>query len=115
MLSWTLPISVKRRRDDRYTLDDLWLGIAAALKPSGAAACITEINAFRHLRNLVGAHYNEWAQTVTSGEAQRFANAVLELLAQSWCSTCSGWVGRADRTTLACPCGSLQLGPTATK
>ena len=112
VLSWTLPIRVQRKRDDRYTLDDLWPGVAKSLKRSEAAACIKEIDGLRRLRNLAGAHYNEWAKTVTSGEAQRFAAGVLELLARTWCSKCTSWVRRTDHT-LVCPCGSVQLDPLA--
>ena len=100
-----------KKRDDRYTLDDLWPGVAKSLKRSEAAACINEINGLRRLRNLAGAHYNEWAQTVTSVEAQRFAAGVLELLARTWCSKCTAWVRRTAHT-LVCPCGSVRLVPS---
>ena len=76
-----------------------------------AADCVVRVQGFRHLRNLVGAHHNEWAQTATWSEARRFADSVLELLSHVRCSTCSGWVRAVDRTKLECTCGGAVLSP----
>lgn len=115
ILSWSIPVRVQRRRDDRYTLEDLWPGVASALQKTSAADCIRRVEGLRHLRNLVGAHHNEWAQTVTLSEAERFAAAVLELLDYVWCSKCKAWVQYVDRKTVRCPCATTELSPLRTK
>lgn len=111
VLSWTIPISVQRKYGDRYTLDDLWPGVASALRNTAASECVTRVQGLRHLRNLVGAHHNEWAQTVTWSEVQRFAEGVLELFDHAWCKGCKAWVSHLDRKTLQCHCGATQLTP----
>jgi hypothetical protein len=43
-LSWTIPVSVPRRRDDKYTLGDLWPPLLKVLKKTNRAAeCSVEI------------------------------------------------------------------------
>jgi len=115
ILSWTIPVRVQRRRGDRYTLEDLWPGVASALQKTSAADSIRRVEGLRHLRNLVGAHHNEWAQTVTLSEAERFAAAVLELLDYAWCSKCEAWVQHVDRNTVRCPCAVTELTPLHTR
>ena len=109
VLSWTIPVRVQRRRDDRYTLEDLWPGVKSALCDSEAAAAIQQTEGLRHLRNLVGAHHNEWALSVTLSEANRFAAAVLDLFGHTWCSACTGWVQHAGHGVLRCGCGNTEL------
>lgn len=109
VLSWTIPVRVQRRRDDRYTLEDLWPGVKSALRDSEAADAIQKTEGLRHLRNLVGAHHNEWALSVTLSEANRFATAVLDLLGHTRCSACTGWVQQAGHGVLRCGCGNTEL------
>ncbi len=109
VLSWTIPVRVQRRRDDRYTLEDLWPGVKSALRNSSVAPSIQQTEGLRHLRNLVGAHHNEWAQTVTLSEANRFAAAVLDLFGHTWCSVCTGWIQFAGQGVLRCSCGATEL------
>ncbi|MDV7197409.1 AAA family ATPase [Rhodococcus kroppenstedtii] len=109
VLSWTIPIRVQRRYRDRYTLEDLWPGVESALRNSSINSLIQRTGGSRHLRNLVGAHHNEWARTVTAGEADQFASAVLELFRCSWCDTCAGWVQSAGQGFLRCSCGAIEI------
>ena len=54
-LSWVLGTSVTRRKEDKYTLGDLWPGVAKKLKKSNVATCAEDVDKWIHLRNLVGA------------------------------------------------------------
>ena len=109
VLSWTIPVRVQRRPNDFYTLEDLWPGVFSALRHSSVGTSIEQVEGFRHLRNLVGAHHNEWAQTVTLSETERFAAAVLDLLRHTWCDGCTSWVQQVGRGTLRCSCGEIEL------
>lgn len=112
LLSWTLVISVKRKFGDRYTLADLWPGVRKALAKTDARAEAEEIDRYLHLRNLIGAHPNTWAEGVSRGETLRFGQAVLELLARIQCPRCSRWVEKSpERGTWVCRCGTTALSP----
>ena len=50
-LSWTLPISVTRRKEDKYTLGDLCPGIYKTLRKTKAKATADEVDKWMHLRN----------------------------------------------------------------
>jgi hypothetical protein len=110
-LSWTLGTSVPRRRGDRYTLGDLWPGVRRRLLKTSAAKEVAAIDATVVLRNLIGAHHNEWAQTISSAEASRFSDAVRALLAVAFCSECHSWLAPAASGTKAwdCACGATRL------
>lgn len=110
-LSWTLTTSVPRRRGDRYTLGDLWPGVAKKLRKTDGAANANDVADSVILRNLVGAHFNEWARTVSVAEATRFGDAVLALLASVRCDKCQNWLQPAAPgiNRWACRCGELTL------
>jgi energy-coupling factor transporter ATP-binding protein EcfA2 len=113
-LSHTLPISVTRRRDDRYTLGDLWPGILKALRKNSAKAAAEEVERWMHLRNLLGAHFNEWANTLTRSEAEAFGVAVRDLALLLWCAKCGAWVeavrvGANKITGWSCRCGKTTV------
>jgi hypothetical protein len=104
-LSWTLGSSIKRKRDDRYTLGDLWPGVLKELKRTSVKAEALEVDRWVSLRNMVGAHYNEWAEGVSVEEARNFGFAVLALLARLRCGDCGLWV----ESTRRCRCGAVTL------
>jgi recombinational DNA repair ATPase RecF len=110
-LSFRLPVSVTRRRDDRYTLGDLWPGVNKVLRKTTLADHADEVDRWLHLRNLIGAHHNEWATMVSDSEAAAFAEAVLILLDHVHCTSCGRWVeelpGGASRWI--CRCGQLDV------
>jgi hypothetical protein len=109
--SWTIPISVKRKRGDTYTLADLWPGTVKELKSTTAGPAFATVDKWLHLRNVAGAHYNEWAESVTWVEAEAFGLATLELLANVRCDTCKGWVEPAGAKFYACRCGKTAITP----
>lgn len=53
-LSWTLGVSLTRRRDDRYTIGDLWPPVRKALRKTPVRPTTDEIDRYLHLRNLFG-------------------------------------------------------------
>jgi hypothetical protein len=113
-LSWTLPVSVTRRRDDRYTLGDLWPSVYKRLKTTNAFEAADEVERYIHLRNLLGAHVNEWAQSASLGETSRFGQAVLDLLLAIQCAQCGRWVEASPEAhTYVCRCGATRLIPRA--
>jgi energy-coupling factor transporter ATP-binding protein EcfA2 len=111
-MSWTLPITVQRRRQDAYTLGDLWPGILKALKRTTCRDAALDVDRWVHLRNAAGAHYNEWAESLSWSEAERFGRAVLTLLSGLRCASCGQWVERAGRA-YACRCGETVVTPEA--
>jgi hypothetical protein len=110
-LSWTFPISIERKRGDRYTLGDLWPGISKRLRKSNIGAVSAEVDKWVHLRNLLGAHYNEWAQGVSLQEVMSFGDAVLNLLDRVRCTKCWRWIEPvSDRPQRwVCRCGAVAV------
>lgn len=112
-LSVSLATSVTRRRGDKYTLGDLWPGVSAALKKvdDEAAKLAEQIDVLWTLRNMAGAHYNEWASSLTRQEALDFSFAVRGLWSATTCATCNALLttfraqqGSKSFVDMACKC-----------
>ncbi|UUU44465.1 AAA family ATPase [Streptomyces sp. NBC_00162] len=110
-MSWAIPISVKRKRGDAYTLADTWPGTMKELKRTSCASQATSIDRWIHLRNTAGAHYNEWAEGVSWTEAEAFGYSVLELYSKLRCIRCEQWVTKLASYSYSCKCGSTRLDP----
>ncbi|MTJ09157.1 AAA family ATPase [Anabaena sp. UHCC 0204] len=110
-LSWILPTSVIRKKEDKYTLGDLWPGISKILKKTNLKSAVEEVDKWLHLRNLVGAHYNEWARSVSTQEVQLFAEAVLQLFWHIRCNKCFRWIEPlgSQGKHWACRCKQLNV------
>jgi RecF/RecN/SMC N terminal domain len=108
-LSWTIPSSVKRKRGDSYTLADLWPGVFKELKRTSCAASLMDVDRWLHLRNMAGAHYNEWAEGITWTEAESFGYAVLEFYSRVRCSSCGQWVERRGKEEFSCRCSATTI------
>ncbi len=105
-LSKSIQTSVQRKKDDRYTLGDLWPGISKTLKKTVLMESINEVEKWLHLRNLIGAHFNEWATALSVEEAKLFANSVINLLNSTKCKNCSKWISNhSDLNFFTCKCG----------
>jgi hypothetical protein len=106
-LSWVLPISVVRRKDDKYTLGDLWPGVQKVLRKTNVQEVVLEVDKWLHLRNLAGAHYNEWAQSISTQEVRLFGEAILRLFASVRCSKCFHWIASTSKLDQqwVCRCG----------
>ena len=118
-LSYTLPISVIRKRRDKYTLGDLWPGIYKVLRKTSISDVALEIERWLHLRNLVGAHFNEWAGALSRQEALSFGEAVLFLLEYVHCSTCHRWIEESQANgankSWQCRCGITRVERISSK
>jgi recombinational DNA repair ATPase RecF len=108
-LSWRLQVSVRRQPQDRYSLGDLWPGVRKSLKKTSLAEITERVENLLFLRNAAGAHFNEWAETLSLKEATSFAMSVVELLEGTFCRQCSAWVSQRNEGKTSCPCGSLNL------
>jgi len=106
-LSKSLAASITRRPDDKYTLGDTWPGVSKILRRYSVKPECEKIGDYLQLRNLVGAHYNEWAQNVSLAEVRAFATAVTELWSKVWCDTCRTVVARDAKEALACQCAGV--------
>lgn len=95
--SLVAPVPFRIRGD--YTIDPLWKGFRARAKENQgfwktADSTIESVEALRHLRNWVGAHWNEWAQQLSETEADAFTNSVLKLRALVYCADCDQFASR---------------------
>ncbi|MEU8241796.1 AAA family ATPase [Actinoplanes missouriensis] len=107
--SWRLRISIQRTRGDKYTLGDLWPGLVKSLKRSPLASLMREIDDASELRNLLGAHFNEYAESVSWEEVRNFAINVKTLAQALHCENCDDWLSLAGDTQAVCPCGQILL------
>jgi recombinational DNA repair ATPase RecF len=96
-LSIAMRTSVSRSAGDRYTLEDLWPGVHSALGkayiPSEIKDVATKVNKTYDARNTFGAHYNSWAQSMSSGEVREFAELVVSLYRSTHCTQCGKSLG----------------------
>ncbi len=93
----SIPVSFRIKRD--YTIDLLWNSFCSAAQKNKefykqSESCIKRIDDLRNLRNWVGAHWNEWAQLLTTDEAKAFSNAVLELRNIVYCEECNQFINK---------------------
>ncbi len=111
-LSVSLQTSVTRRREDRYTLGDLWPGVNRVLRKEleePAASAADRVDQYLVLRNLAGAHYNKWAQSVAAQEALDFSVAIQALHKITFCQLCLSPLSRfraisGSKSMFAFPC-----------
>ncbi len=107
-LSWRIESGVTRREGDRYTLGDLWPGVSKTLRGTSARAAVETISSRLDIRNLLGAHYNEWADGIAWSDVETFALAALALYEGTHCPDCASWVRKSGKS-LICHCGSTTL------
>ena len=75
---------------------------------------VAEVDRWLHLRNMLGAHYNEWAQSLSQYESQQFGEAVLKLFESVRCGSCYRWVeagtSGGSRVSWSCRCLATTVG-----
>ncbi len=110
-LSVSLEISIHRKPDDKYTIGDLWPGIKKSFKKSGISILCDKIDSLLVIRNILGCHYNEWANSLSDSEVLEFANLIQELYNSCFCDKCGCWISISDdkEVVAECKCKSLQL------
>ncbi|SDL36217.1 AAA domain-containing protein [Salinimicrobium catena] len=104
-LSMSLNTSIQRKYEDKYTIGDLWPGIKKFFKKTELRELTQEIDKYLHIRNLLGAHYNEWAVSLSSHEVLSFSSNVLNFYNKIFCQKCRTWINGKK----TCACGSLSL------
>ena len=114
-LSFNLPISVTRKKNDKYTLGDLWPGITKKLKKTNINAIVEKLDQLIYLRNMVGGHYNEWALSLTRNEAVEFATTVLEFYNKIHCNSCGHFIQEiiiaGEKAAHSCRCKKIYVEP----
>ena len=73
-----------------------------------------EVDKLLFIRNLLGCHYNQWADALSDEEVLRFAHSVQSLYEGAYCSTCLSWIRATASGTkdISCNCGSLNVTPS---
>lgn len=107
-LSISLRGSIERKPDDKYTIGDLWPTVLKHLKQTSLKEIVEDIDNFKHVRNLLGAHYNEWADMMSDDEVLHFAHLVQKLYEKTFCSNCMKWISRNGKKDYYCHCRSIQ-------
>lgn len=107
-LSWRMCVSVTRRPGDKYTLGDLWPGVAKSLRRTSVAELVSAIDLRLDIRNLLGAHFNAWADEIPWSDVRQLGDDVLALFHATYCKACGAWVEAVGRA-IACRCGALAL------
>ncbi len=107
-MSKSLQTSVTRRYGDKYTLGDTWPSVAKKLREIGLKEEANRVNDYMWLRNIHGAHYNEWATGLSIVDARNFGDAVLELWDKVWCKTCRQTIGKHGNI-FHCNCGIIRF------
>jgi hypothetical protein len=109
-LSISLRTSVERKFGDRYTLEDLWPGVYKRLRRAKSFPALMEagerVNNTYWLRNLYGAHYSTWAESLSATEIRNFARDVVGLWVAGRCPTCGAFIARRPNSEeIDLPCG----------
>jgi recombinational DNA repair ATPase RecF len=94
-----MEASVPFRLRGDYTLDPLWTGFLKKSKSNkefyaAAEIHLNKIDETRRLRNLVGAHYNLWAQNLTDTESKELSDAIVAFRESVFCSDCGQFIRR---------------------
>lgn len=109
-LSISLEVSIHRKKDDKYTIGDLWPGIKKIFKKHEITSIIEKIDTLLIIRNLIGAHYNEWAQSLSDQEVEEFAYYIQCFYKKVFCPNCLSWIKIGTGNIIAeCDCRYLQL------
>jgi energy-coupling factor transporter ATP-binding protein EcfA2 len=97
-LSVSMGTAVTRKSGDRYTLEDMWSGVYSKLSKANwnpqLKEAANEVNSRYALRNIYGAHYSTWAQSLSETEVRDFARWVVALWKAASCGTCGVPLGR---------------------
>jgi hypothetical protein len=108
-MRYNLRLSVPARRDDRYTIGDLydpffhWFKKRSVQCPSAAFDSDLEdtkaqLDVYWRQRNWAGAHYNEWGESLTFTEACGFIEPVAKLVDLFHCPRCGSLVEYEERS-----------------
>ena len=108
-LRYSLRLAVEARRDDRYTIGDVWPGFISRCRKkikglwSEIEAICTPLGETVVIRNWE-THSNELAKELSRVEAMRFIDGVMLLYPKVFCQRCSSFVGICDTPQGAASC-----------
>lgn len=110
-LSLNMEISVIRKKDDKYTMGDIWPGILKKLKNTEIDGIANDLNNFIMYRNILGAHFNEWAMGIARNDIIQYANLVEKLFHAMYCEKCGNWIQKSNTTDClyTCKCANIKL------
>jgi energy-coupling factor transporter ATP-binding protein EcfA2 len=109
-VTYQLPVAVVRK--EKNTLVDLWEPIYKKLKNSSIRSIVDSVNQESFWRNITGAHYNDWAQSISLAEAKDFGNHILSLFKSLYCLKCRRWITPAHqlgKNYWICSCGTISI------
>lgn len=111
-LSWRLGSSVTRRRNDSYTLSDTWSGVSSKLKKTDLSDVCVRIEKRIIIRNLLGAHYNSWSESIPWQDVHALALDAIELHSNVKCQICGSWIAGSRPSPLLCSCSKMRVNWT---
>lgn len=110
-LSYNIKISVVRKKDDRYTIGDIWPGLFKELKKTNLNDIVLVLNDFLLYRNVFAVHFNEWTLNTPRNDIINFAQSVQQLFDSTFCTDCGRWIEKSMTTDClyTCRCTSKKL------
>jgi energy-coupling factor transporter ATP-binding protein EcfA2 len=108
-LRLSLRLAVEARRDERYTVGDLWPGFRSTCQKKYKGlwlkieATCESLNSTIVIRNWE-THSNEWAKELSRTEAMQFIDGVLLLYTKVFCQTCGSSIEKCETPRGAASC-----------
>lgn len=113
-----LRIPVEGKPNDDYTIADIWDPLLRRVRrddrPQGlyesGRGYFENLALFGPIRNALGGHYNDWAESISRVEVLTYSRAVLGIWDLVYCEQCFGFIMTADanRESAACRGGHLR-------
>ena len=81
------------------------------LKNTEIYGIVTELNDFLLYRNILGAHFNEWAMNTPRTDIIQYAKLVENLFQSTYCSNCGNWIKKSNTSDCLyiCKCTNTKL------
>lgn len=112
-MRYSLRLSIEAKRGERYEIGDLWPAFYRTIKREYPTLYEIGRSTFENLdvrwplRNLIGAHPNDWARNVSRVSAVEFGKVVSSLFDLVYCPDCRRFVSPSavPAGQLSCRCG----------
>ncbi|USS85598.1 AAA family ATPase [Fructilactobacillus myrtifloralis] len=98
-LSKIIHSGVERKKDDKYTIGDLWKGILKKMKKTPAKETYENLDDFIFSRNIAGAHYNKYAVDFPKDDAKEFASLVIDAYYEVFYKSKGKWISSIKEVT----------------
>jgi hypothetical protein len=114
-MRFILELSIPAKRGERYEIGQMWPSFYRTVEReypafySATSETLSALDSQWHLRNIQGAHFNNFAANIPRDGAVAFSRRVLDLFDKSYCVQCRKFVqpGRVPRGTLGCPASHI--------